>query len=133
MEQGARILVVDDEPTIRELITQVFTGTGCTVDSAHDAHEALEKVKTAEYHLILLDIRMVGLSGIELYRALEKLSPLAAGRVIFMTGDVMGQGTKEFFEENRVPYVTKPFDVWKLKQSLLARLGSAPQGDPPRL
>ena len=122
--RGGRILVVDDEPAIRELITQVFMETGCTVDSAHDAYEALEKVKTAEYHLILVDIKMAGLSGIELYRSLEELSPPAASKVIFMTGDVMGRGTKEFFEKNRVPYVTKPFDVWKLKQNLLAWLSS---------
>jgi len=121
---GETILVVDDEPAIRELITQVFMETGCTVDSAHDAYEALEKVKTAEYHLILVDIKMAGLSGIELYRSLEELSPPAASKVIFMTGDVMGRGTKEFFEKNRVPYVTKPFDVWKLKQNLLAWLSS---------
>ncbi len=116
--------MVDDEPAIRELISQAFIGTGRTVDSARDAYEALEKLKIAEYQLILLDIKMAGFSGIELYRSFKEMFPQAATRVVFMTGDVMGEATKEFFERNKVPCVTKPFDVLELRRSLLARLDS---------
>jgi two-component system NtrC family sensor kinase len=63
----------------------------------------------------MLDIKMPGMSGIELYRHFQKISPSLAERVVFITGDVMGPSTMAFLSKTKVPYIIKPFDAKQLK------------------
>jgi len=108
------VLVVDDEPVVREFVSQVLKAEGCEVDTAGSAEEALEKVNSQRYRLLLLDIKMPGTSGIELYRRLGKISPSLTKRTLFITGDVMGERTRDFLTRTGAPYIVKPFDAPKL-------------------
>jgi CheY-like chemotaxis protein len=107
---GAKILVVDDEPVVREFISKVLTEEGHQVEAVDNAQDALEMVKSKTYRIILLDIKMPGLSGIELYKRFQKIAPSLARRVVFVTGDVMGTRTTAFLSKAKSPYITKPFD-----------------------
>ena len=114
----ARILVVDDEPAICQLLKRVLTGEGHEVETVTSAGDALEKMKGTRYNLILLDIKLPGKSGIELYKHIKKIAESLARRVVFITGDVMGTDTRNFLSRTKAPYITKPFDVEQLKRDL---------------
>jgi signal transduction histidine kinase/CheY-like chemotaxis protein len=114
----ARILVVDDEPVIRQFISQVLGEQGHTVETVDNAVSALKMVKSKRYRLILLDIKMPGTSGIELYRQFQKIAPSLTKRVVFITGDVMGKRTLAFIDKTKTPYMMKPFDARELKTQI---------------
>ena len=114
----AKILVVDDEPAIRQFLSRVLTDEGHKVETVDNASDALDMVKSNGYNLILLDIKMPGMSGIELYKSVREVARPLAGRMVFITGDVMGAGTRDFFSKTKAPYITKPFDAEKLKKDI---------------
>lgn len=111
---GAHILVVDDEPVVREFISKVLTEEGHQVDTVDNAEDALEMVKSKAYRIILLDIKMPGMSGIELFKRFQKMTPSLARKVVFVTGDVMGARTTAFLSKAKSPYITKPFTAGQL-------------------
>ncbi|MDD5702978.1 MAG: response regulator [Dehalococcoidales bacterium] len=115
---GGRILVVDDEPTILALLKKVLGGEGYEVTTTGSGKEALGMIKGQRYSLIICDIKMPGLSGTELYDELGKIAPSLQKRAIFITGDVIGPGTREFLKRTRVPYINKPFDIAGLKKEV---------------
>ncbi|MEE8598617.1 MAG: response regulator [Dehalococcoidales bacterium] len=83
---------------------------------------ALAKIKSEQYNLILLNIKLLGMSGIELYRRIQGMSGSLASRVIFITGDVIGISTRGFFSRTGVPYFTKPLDIEQLKREINSKL-----------
>jgi PAS domain S-box-containing protein len=107
---GVRILVVDDERVVREFISKALTEEGHQVETVDNAEDALKMVKNKNYRIILLDVKMPGMSGIELYKRFQKMDPALARRVVFVTGDVMGARTLAFLAKAKSPYITKPFD-----------------------
>jgi len=114
----SKILVVDDEPVIRQFISQVLGEQGHTVETVDNAASALKMVKSKRYRLILLDIKMPGMSGVELYKQFQKIAPSLTKRVVFITGDVMGKRTISFLNKTRTPYMMKPFDAKELKTEI---------------
>jgi PAS domain S-box-containing protein len=114
----AKILVVDDEPVIRQFISQVLSEQGHTVETADSADAALKMVKAKRYRLILLDIKMPGMSGVELYKRFQEIAPSLTKRVVFITGDVMGKRTISFLNKTKTPYMMKPFDARELKTGI---------------
>jgi two-component system NtrC family sensor kinase len=115
---GAEILVVDDESAIRQFLSRILTNQGHRVDTIDNASDALEKLKSDRYKLILLDIKMPGMSGIELYEHIQKMDGALASKVLFVTGDVIGVGVKDFLARTKAPYVTKPLDTQKLMKEI---------------
>jgi PAS domain S-box-containing protein len=114
----AKILVVDDEIVIRQFVSQILTEEGHEVEAVDSAEGALEEVNNKEYQAIMLDIKMPGMSGIELYRHFQKISPPLADKVVFITGDVMGTSTMTFLSKTKAPYIIKPFDATQLKAEI---------------
>jgi len=119
---GTRVLVVDDEPLVRELLDQELAGEGYRVETVDSAAAALDRLRGHDYHLVLLDIKMPGMSGIELYQQTCKVKPSLAGRVIFITGDTMSPDTSEFLSKTKAPYIAKPFSLEKLRREIRAAL-----------
>lgn len=111
---GARILVVDDEPVIRDFVAAALVEQGCEVDTAARAEEALEKIQNQRYHLILIDVRIPGMSGIQLYERMQRIARSLAYRAMFITGDILSPETERFLAENRLPYLAKPFSATDL-------------------
>ena len=102
---------MDDEHPVRMLLKSVLEKRGHEVDVVPDGRSALERIASQRYGLVFLDIRMPGLSGIEVYRRIRDIAGSLARRVIFLTGDVMAQETTEFLQQAGAPMVTKPFQV----------------------
>jgi len=59
-----------------------------------------------------------GMSGIELYKNMQKIARSLASRVVFVTGDVMAPDTSDFLSRTKAPHITKPFDVKELKRTV---------------
>lgn len=108
---GVRVLVVEDEAVVGDLIEEFLRIDGYEVDRAPDGREALQRVRGAAYGLIVSDIRMPDVDGPMLYRELVALDPGLARRVVFVTGDVLGEATRRFLDETGLGYLEKPFDL----------------------
>ena len=116
--RGAKILVVDDEPAILTLLRRLLTQWGHSVETINNADAALDRLQRERYSLILLDIKLPGMSGVELYRHIEEIAPALTRRVIFITGDIMETSTQDFLDRAKVPHITKPIDIELLKNTL---------------
>lgn len=115
---GRRILAVDDETNILELVEGILVPAGYEVDKARGGKEALKKVEKGDYDLILLDVKMPVMSGIEFYRRLEEIRPELCRRVIFLTGDVVSRETMEFVKRSGRPLLAKPFQMEDLLKAV---------------
>jgi len=107
---GKRILVVDDERLVLQLLGEMLGGDHHTVDTVADGTQALERLRETSYDLILSDVRMPYLDGPGLYRALERRRPELCRRFVLMTGDVLSAEIQAFLEQTGVPGLSKPFD-----------------------
>src|SRR5579864_849249 len=103
------ILVVDDEPDIREALKEILTGAQHRVVTASSGREALERIAADHYDAILTDIRMPDLDGRVLYQEIERRWPRQAARVVFITGDTLASALREFVCESGRPVIEKPF------------------------
>lgn len=120
--RACRILVVDDEPEILDVLTDVLSGEGHEVLRAKSGDEALSLIVTAPVDAILTDLRMPGIDGPAFCRVLAERHPELAGRVAFITGDTLGPDLQAFLKDSARPYLEKPFtpgEVRSLVRGLL--------------
>jgi two-component system NtrC family sensor kinase len=114
----ARILVVDDEQVVRDVVNRVLTGEGHKVDTVDNAADALKKIESKRYSLILVNIKMPGMDGVELYKRIQKIARSLARRVVFITGDIVGAANKKFLSETKAAHIDKPFDAEQLSREV---------------
>ena len=111
---GARVLVLEDEPTVARLIADVLDDEGLRVDVLHDPREALHRVASEDYTLAICDMKMPELDGEHFFQALAHAKNPLRERFLFVTGDVLAAHTRDFLERNHLPHVAKPFRVEEL-------------------
>ncbi len=109
-QTNKKILVVEDEPEIAQLLKEVLSINFKTV-LARNGEEALEKLESDTYDLIVSDVKMPGLNGIGLYEQLQKRCPEYCKRIVFTTGVTFDKETQEFLNETGVPCIRKPFKI----------------------
>lgn len=106
-----KIMVVDDEESLRELVKAIFSQEGYEVIDASSGQECLDKLKTEKPDLILMDMMMPGMSGRETTERLRKNPATKDLKLVFLTVarfSETGRGTLEGL--NVLDYITKPFD-----------------------
>ncbi|MEP6617892.1 MAG: PAS domain S-box protein [bacterium] len=106
-----RMLVVDDEPAMRAVMSGFLKSLGHEVSVAATANEARAHLATTEYDVVLLDLRMPDAGGEALYRELSERDPRHAGRVVFVTGDLQSEDAQRFLRDAGRPVVGKPFQL----------------------
>jgi len=106
---GLRILVVDDEVEIAEILRDILAPAGHAVSLAHDGRQALERLARNDYDLVFSDLKMPDMDGPALYREIVARHPGLARRVVIVTGDTLGGAARRFLEETGLPVVDKPF------------------------
>ena len=116
--EGTTILVVDDEKAILAFLNHLLSEWGYEVKTVDNASDALDRIKNEGYSVILLDINMPNMSGIELYQHIKDIRTALVRRVIFITGDVMEETTNDFLMKNEVPNIAKPIDIDKLNENI---------------
>ena len=130
-QKGARILVVEDEPTVARLIADVLEDEGMQVEVLLDGREALDRAARQAFDLVICDIKMPGLDGQHFYKSLERSGNPLRERFLFVTGDVIAAQTREFLERNHLPHVAKPFRVEELTEKVHEVLALAVDHQPP--
>ncbi len=108
-ELSAKILVIDDEPGIRDLLTQELTAQGYGVESAVDGLEALEKMKHKKYQVALCDLNMPKLGGMQALEEIRKRD--AEIEVIMMTGYATVETAVDAMKKGAYDFVQKPFNL----------------------
>lgn len=106
-----KLLVVDDERILVELLCEFLRSAGHQVDDAGDGKKALELASARDYDIILTDLKMPGLDGQGLYERLCKLKPEMARRFVFSTGDLANPKVQTFFQSTGCLYLSKPFKL----------------------
>ena len=112
------LLVVDDEPHIRDLLRRYLISERYTVDLASGGREAWRKLTNMEYSCIILDLNMPGMSGLELYQRMRRSSQTLANKVVFISGDTVSPDTRDFISQTGNPLITKPFSLGELMRTV---------------
>jgi CheY-like chemotaxis protein len=126
-----RVLVVEDEPTVAGLISDVLEDEGFQVEALLDGYEALERAARASYDLVICDMKMPGLDGQHFYETLACMGNPLSKRFPFVTGDVLSSHTQEFLERHNLPHVAKPFRVEELTEKVRRVLAEVRPNEPP--
>ena len=127
-----RILVVDDEAPIREVLTEYFATEGYAVEAATSGIEALTAIRSRRADLVLLDVRMPGLDGVQVLRRIRELDDTVP--VIMVTANEDVGLAKETLKLGAFDYIAKPFDFEYLDRAVaagLARAGTKPVDEDP--
>ncbi|MBU2559377.1 response regulator [archaeon] len=112
----AKILVVDDDEQLREDVVEMLERDGYEVTDAGTGEEALEKLKKESVDIILTDLMMPGIDGMEVLRQSKKLKP--AVRVIMVTGFGTIENAVEAMREGASDYISKPFKIGEVQATV---------------
>ena len=120
MDKNTRILVVDDDETIRTTMKAILEDEGYLVDLAGTGKEAVQKTREKTYNVTLLDIRLPDMEGIELLKLMKDSIPRT--RKIMVTGYPSMQNAIGALNKNADAYLLKPVDVEKLLNTVKMQL-----------
>jgi two-component system NtrC family sensor kinase len=108
---GKRVLVIDDEDSILQMVRETLCESGYEVDVARDGEAALRRLDKTAYDLALCDWRMPGLNGQQVYERVSVSNPALSRRMIFFTGDVINENAQKFLRDHQKVCLTKPFSL----------------------
>ena len=117
----ARILIVDDDDVSCRLFAEVLEGDGHEVQKAHSGEEALDRLRTEAYDLLLVDVRMPGITGLDVSRTMRQEQPELP--IIVMTAFGSIETAVEAIHEGAFDYVSKPMNLDELKKIVSRALG----------
>ncbi len=123
-----KILVVDDDRTTRHLIALQLRGAGHSVAQAGDGKKALEKARREPFDLVVLDVWMPGMDGLELLERLRELRP--PPRVVMMTADDASETLLRAIQRHAYRYLSKPVEPAQLLEVVRAALAAGPEQRP---
>ena len=110
----ARILLVDDNPIVSQVIIDILSLDGYDVDTAPNGIAALEKMEGRRYDLVLTDLYMPEMDGAGLYQELAKRQTRPPQKIIFLTGSAGTSETHRLVQDTGLPVLRKPFNLVEL-------------------
>ena len=127
--RGAHVLVVDDNATNRMVAEGLCEMFGCTSECAEDGEEAVEAARSGRFDLILMDIKMPRMDGMEATRAIRKLpGPAGKAPIIALTANADPEDAKAYVACGMASVVEKPIKPERLLEAMNAALGSSESG-----
>jgi signal transduction histidine kinase/CheY-like chemotaxis protein len=108
------VLIVEDETALASAMAESFSDAGFLVDRAGDGEEALARLEGGQYDIIISDLKMPRMDGIQLFGALREQHPDMVRRIMFVTGDVIGTEAERFLAESGCRWLAKPFRLNEL-------------------
>ncbi|HJV46178.1 MAG TPA: response regulator transcription factor [Bacillota bacterium] len=129
MVEKFNVLIVDDEAPMRKLLELYLKEQNYHIDTAMNGHEAIDKVKTTEYHLVLLDVMMPGMSGWEVCVAIRKFSEVP---ILMLTARDETEEKVKGLRLGADDYLTKPFEEIELLariEAILRRMNKAKKNE----
>lgn len=124
-----RVLVVDDEPSIVELLQDVLTVEGFVVEAAADAAGAIELIRGQIYDVAILDFNLPDMNGVMLHRRIRQMDEELADRTLFMSGFVQSDENFGYYQSVGAGFLPKPFQVGDVVRAIRNLLES---DGPPR-
>jgi len=115
-----RILIIDDDPDIRKVLTKILNDEGYIVDEAKNGVEAKKKTEEKYYNIALIDIRLPDISGVELLTKIRETKPKM--RKIIITGYPSLQNAVEALNKGADAYIIKPLDMEKVLATIKEQL-----------
>lgn len=113
-----RILIIDNDLAILEVLTFILKDLGYGVEEAGSGREAVEKISREAFDAILLDIHLDDTDGMTIYQKLKERSPSLAQKIIFVTGDMANPKTRSLIEHSGNRSLIKPFTFLQVEQIL---------------
>lgn len=126
---ATRILILDDDTTISELLSEVLQTLGHQTFCCNSAGAALEQIRAEPFDLILSDFRMPGMDGQEFYWAVERCDRDLADRIVFLTGDTLNDRFQGFLTSIGNLHIAKPFQFDEIEGTLAEALNRAKRRD----
>jgi CheY-like chemotaxis protein len=110
------MLIVEDEPPIQAVLNRLFRTRGWQVDVASNGADALSQInesliEDSPYSVILCDLRMPVMSGMELHDLLQRDQPQLLERLVFLSGDIVGEEVRIFVDRTMCRILSKPLDI----------------------
>ena len=121
-----RILIVDDEPGIVDVLQEVLGNSGYRIETASNGAKALNRIASQDYDLIISDLCMPEMSGEKLHATLREHYPHLLDRIIFVTGDTVSAGSRSFLEKSGARWLSKPFNISEIERMVRSHLRSEP-------
>ncbi len=118
--RALKILAVDDESVILELLMEAFGHDIHRLETASSGKEALGKLEVGSFDVVLLDLRMPGMDGRQLFEEIRRRWPDVSQRVLFATGDTACMETRSFLESSGRPFIHKPYRLEALEKAFTA-------------
>ena len=123
------VLIIEDEPSIRNVLCVLLAGLQCEGDIVPSAREALAIVEKRNFDAVLLDLRCSEMNATETVSALKNLRPSLVGKVLVITGDVSDPQTMELIRKNHWPFIPRHRVMQELWDRLRSLLGFPPTPD----
>jgi DNA-binding response OmpR family regulator len=118
MPANAKILLVDDDETVLELVRETLQGCGYAIDTATNSQEAIARVKQTDYAMIILDLLLPDMNGFVLSQEIKNIRPALAERILFISGILFGQSTVEHLGSIGAGFLSKPFRIDSLIEAV---------------
>ncbi|MEJ0090298.1 MAG: hybrid sensor histidine kinase/response regulator [Limisphaerales bacterium] len=119
---GKKILVIDDEESILQMLRERLTLSGYSVDTVSDGEKALNQLRQENYDAIFSDWKMPGMSGRQIYETLRASNPNQCRRIVFFSGDVINEPMRLFLEQEKRLCLTKPFTFESVRAAIKTTL-----------
>jgi len=119
----ARILVVDDERAVRDLISDALKIEGHDVLTASDGKEGLDLISQHRFDLVFCDLRMPEMDGQALYEEVQRNHPQILKRIVFVTAQANSADYGPFLRTTGIPVIEKPFTLSQLRQAVTRIVG----------
>lgn len=116
MGNESSILIVDDDQGILETMTDILNEMCFNVTVASDGYKAIELVKNGTFDVILMDIKMPGIDGVETFKRIKQIKPNS--KIIFMTAYAFEELVTEAKTEGAIDVLYKPIDIGNLEKML---------------
>jgi DNA-binding response OmpR family regulator len=113
-----RVLVVENEQSIRAFCHVALQEDGFEVDTAADGREAQGMMDALDYDIFLIDLKMPVFDGMQLFRWMKVAHPTLTDRVTFTSGDTMAADTRNFIATAGRPFLPKPFTLNELRTAV---------------
>jgi DNA-binding response OmpR family regulator len=110
----ARILLVDDESSVLDLVRTTLETCGYQVDTAGTSQDAMEKVRSDTYSMVILDLLLPDMNGFLLSQEIRRLRPELGNRILFISGILFGQSTVDHLGSVGAGFLSKPFQLESL-------------------
>ena len=124
-----RVLIIEDEPSIRNVLFVLLAGLGCEGDVAYTGQQALSMISRGSFDAVLLDLRCSNLGAEEVVSQIREIRPSLVGRVLVITGEVTDAQTMELLDRYLLPHIPRNRLMHELWAKLRTILGLAPSPD----